>query len=310
MSHHDDTSRYSERGENAIPPKGNLLAANIRIAQGLLILLGTLLAGLFLTGIIAAPFDNWLGSGSRSALLCTSAIQAIMAFILPAWVTARILGPNPLRTLGAKQGISVACVAGVIIVYVASLPFMDQVIHWNQHIHLPESWSALEKTFRDMEELNGSVGEKMLATRSIGGLVSGVLVIGVLTGIAEEWFFRGGMQRLLTGCRINHHIAIWTTAIIFSAMHFQFFGFVPRLLMGAWFGYLVWWTGSIWASSFAHALNNSLVVFFTWLHVRGVIEDPDGWGVMIEGFPWLAVISAIVTGIIIFYGRKKLFTHG
>lgn len=308
MSQKDST--HNDLVNGGPSAKGDFLANNIRIAQGLLILLGTLLLGLFLTGIAAVPFNNLFGEGTRRALLCTSALQVILAFILPAWITARILGPHPLQRLGTIRGITWACAAGVVLVYITSVPAMDQVIHWNANLHLPEGWSSIEKTFREMEELNGSVGEKMMSTQSVGGLLSGVLVIGVLTGIAEELFFRGGMQRLLTGCRVNHHIAIWVTAFVFSAMHFQFFGFVPRLLMGAWFGYLVWWTKSVWASSFAHALNNSLVVLFTWLSMRGVVEDPDKWGVALSGFPWVAVASAIVTGLVIAYGRKKLFIHG
>lgn len=307
---HDDPTNSHPMADPDMTPRGDMLAANIRIAQGLLILLGTLLAGLFLTGIVAAPFDKIFGAGTRSALLCNSALQAVLAFMLPAWATARIIGPHPLRRIGATRGIDMACVAGVVLVYVFSLPAMDQIIHWNASMHLPEAWSDLEETFRKMEELNGSIGEKLMSSGSVWGLVSGVLVIGVLTGIAEEWYFRGGMQRLLTGCRVNHHVAIWVTAFVFSAMHFQFFGFFPRLLMGAWFGYLVWWTGSVWASSLAHALNNSLVVIFTWLQVRGVIDDPDMWGVAVGGFPWLALASAILTGLVIGLGHKRLFHHG
>ena len=68
------------------------------------------------------------------------------------------------------------------------------------------------------------------------------------------------------------HIAIWTTAIIFSAMHFQFYGFIPRVLLGAFFGYLAFWSGSLWLPIFAHALNNSLVVLSTWLVKRNAIN--------------------------------------
>lgn len=127
-----------------------------------------------------------------------------------------------------------------------------------------------------------------------------ILVIGVLTGIGEEFFFRGALQRMLVWCRVNHHVAIWTAAFIFSSLHFQFFGFVPRLLLGAFFGYMYWWSGNIWVNSFAHALNNSLVIISTWCINKGYIsEEFDMFGVSDGGIPVFAMLSAISVAVVI-----------
>lgn len=115
-------------------------------------------------------------------------------------------------------------------------------------------------------------------------------------------FFRAGLQKALTSSGLNHHLAIWTAAFIFSAVHFQFFGFVPRLLLGALFGYLYCYTGSIWIAATAHALNNSLVVLSAWLTARGVVDvrfDEIGTG---GEYGWLfALASAVLTTGFIIY---------
>jgi uncharacterized protein len=72
----------------------------------------------------------------------------------------------------------------------------------------------------------------------------------------------------------NVHAAVWLTAIVFSVIHFQFYGFLPRVLLGALLGYLVIWTGSIWASILAHFANNALAfVLYRIYHTTETPED-------------------------------------
>lgn len=277
---------------------------HFNVAQGLLLLLGTLLAGLFLTGFVAVGINVIFPAGERTAMLLSSASQAILAFLVPAVVTWRIMKPHPMTSLDADRGYTLSALLGIIIIYAASVPAMDQTVYWNEHISLPAALAGLEETMRKMEEMNAAVGETLMDTDTIGGLISGIAVVGILTGIAEEFFFRGGMQRILTHNGVNHHVAIWVTAFVFSAIHFQFFGFFPRLLMGAWFGYLIWWTRSVWASATAHALNNSMVVLTTWLSLKGILpESIREMGLATTGVPWLALTSAAVTALLIAFGR-------
>ena len=82
----------------------------------------------------------------------------------------------------------------------------------------------------------------------------------VAAGITEEFLFRGALQRIIGKWTYNHHIIIWSAAIIFSTFHMQFFGFLPRMLLGAYFGYLLYWTRNIWIPVFAHFVNNAIAV--------------------------------------------------
>lgn len=286
---------------------GDVLAHNFGIAKGLLILLGTLLCGLFITGLASQAIIACCGAGTRLSLLLTAATQCVLAFMIPSVVTMRCLGSDPLRRMCATRGATPKALLGVAAVCVAAMPALDQVIYWNEHMSFPSSMAGLEQTLREMEELNASVGRRLMDTTSFGGMFGGVMVMGVLTGISEEFFFRGGMQRILTLNGVNRHVAIWVTAFVFSAIHFQFYGFVPRLLMGAWFGYLLVWTRSVWCSAFAHALNNSVVVVATWLSLRGIVSaDVDMFGVTVGSFPWPALVSAAATAALVIL-RRKIF---
>ena len=136
--------------------------------------------------------------------------------------------------------------------------------------------------------------ELMMSDVSWRGLVLNLLVMALMTAFAEECFFRGTLQTMLkTETDKMPHLAIWVTAFIFSAIHLQFYGFFPRLLMGAWLGYLLCWTGSLWVPVVAHAFNNAMVVFSYYALDKQWI--PENFGETIgTGNTWyLAVVSAL-----------------
>ncbi|MDE6491112.1 MAG: CPBP family intramembrane metalloprotease, partial [Muribaculaceae bacterium] len=119
------------------------------------------------------------------------------------------------------------------------------------------------------EERARALTATLMGGGSVMDLIMGLLVVGVLAGVSEELFFRGALQRLLMTRPMNPHVAIWITAVIFSVFHFQFFGFFPRMLLGAFLGYAAWWSGSLWVPVVVHALNNMLVVLASWLKETG-----------------------------------------
>lgn len=271
-----------------------------KTGQRLLLLLGFFIVGLFVVQVIAMAVVPVFGEGTRNTLLCQSILQNILAFILPAWAAYRISNHSAIRDLGLCKGFTLLAVIGVFAFYLLSLPAMNQIIYWNAGMHLPASMKELEESWRKMEEINASFTETLTQGTSVWSLVSGILVMGLLTGFSEELFFRGALQGTLLRTGMRTWIAVWVTAIIFSLMHFQMFGFVPRVILGAWFGYLYVWSRSLWVPVTAHALNNTMVVIFTWLANRGVLADDfDLAGVTTEGIPWWAIRSAVLTGILL-----------
>jgi hypothetical protein len=189
---------------------------------------------------------------------------------------------------------------------------MNFIVHCNESIVLPESLNSLEVYFKSLENSSQESINLLLgfdSAASISNLIMSILIVGILTGISEELFFRGALQNLLLSNPMKAHIAIWTTAIIFSAMHFQFYGFIPRVLLGAFFGYLAFWSGSLWLPIFAHALNNSLVVLSTWLVKRNAINidiNKIGTEYTSDSLIFIAIsVIATTLGIVILYRHYK-----
>ncbi len=271
----------------------------IAICQSVLVLFGLMLCGLFITGVVGQIPIGAPDSMTRQWIVFAS--QNVIAFIIPALLTWRIcFKAKPGSVIGADFVPSCRMIVIAIAIYAVAVPALNQIVYWNQEVHLPESLHSFEQLCRDMESLAEEQTRALLASDSVAVMVMNILTIGVLTGIGEEFFFRGGLQRILSVCGVNVHVAVWVAAFVFSALHFQFFGFVPRLLLGVWFGYLYVWSGNIWVNSFAHALNNSLVIISAWLINRGVLsEDFDMWGVTPGAFPLIPLISAVVVAVLL-----------
>lgn len=277
----------------------------IEICQFLLVLTGFALCGLFVTTTLSLlPLH---GNAQQWTIF---AGQNILAFILPSLLMWKIcFKVSPLQPMEADVMPTLKMIGIALLFYFIGMPALNQIVYWNQEMKLPEFLASFEEWSRNMEKLAEEQTKGLLSTTALFPTAMNILVIGVLTGIGEEFFFRGALQRGLAWCGINSHAAIWTAAVIFSAVHFQFYGFVPRVLLGAFFGYMYWWSGSIWVNAFAHALNNSLVIISTWCINKGLLsEEFEMLGVADGGFPTAATISgvAVATIIILFYKRGVL----
>ena len=188
-----------------------------------------------------------------------------------------------------------------------AVPALNEVIHLNESIKFSPAVDAL---FSQWEEQAQAMTDVMLSTDSVGGLIAGILIIGVLTGLGEEIFFRGALQPMLTGKGVSAAGAVWIAAIVFSIMHFQPYGFIPRMLLGAFFGYLYLWSGSIWLPATAHALNNSIVVLMRWLSKRGISAPWYEETGVADGFPAVALVSLAATSAVIFVIYKYSGQYG
>lgn len=252
--------------------------------------------------ILGSILINVIGIGSVGKLRCAIVIQDIFLFILPVLLTMVIVSTIPMRITGIDRTVNYRIFIMIVFAAIVSIPAMNDIVALNEAIRFPESLHGIETVLRNSEDAAKATVERIMSGTSVADLIVSVLIMGVLTGFAEELFFRGGLQPLLCKLMRNRHFAVWATAFIFSAVHLQFFGFFPRLLMGAFFGYMVLWTGSIWASVFAHALNNSLVVINYWMLASGII-DYDVNGLIYDGSFYsimVAVISVFATALMIY----------
>lgn len=247
--------------------------------------------------------------GTNTAVLRISTVmQNLILFIAPAIITAMLITKLPADFLNLTKMPSLKCVMLTIAILFLSVPAMNFIVHCNESIVLPESLNGIEAWLKNMEQTSRDQIAILLGTPTTTNLIMSILIVGLLTGLSEELFFRGAMQNLFSTRPMNTHLSIWTTAIIFSLLHFQFYGFVPRMLLGAFFGYLAVWSGSLWLPVFAHALNNTMVVISTWLISRNTVEiDINKIGTdFTSGSYMLIAISVISTtlGLMVLYRQS------
>ena len=264
---------------------------NMRLSRRLLLLLCLMLLGVIATSILLL----FVPDGNLFAMLT---MQDILAFILPAVVAMAIIYRRPLHVMGLDRAPSWLAIAIVIVFYIISLPAMNWLVEMNKAMSLPSWMAGIEQAMRTAEDSAAEVTRQMLNINSVGQLILCVLVVGVMAGLSEEMLFRGAMLRTMQDSRLGNHAVVWITAILFSAFHMQFYGFVPRMLLGVWLGYLFVWTGSLWVPIIAHTLNNSTVVLMSYLSNKGVLPEGfgDNLGLPAAGsFPWLATCSLIAS---------------
>lgn len=221
--------------------------------------------------------------------------------VVPALYLFSIEKKNPFQLVNQKPvyGLMMLITAGIVIFFMA---INSIFIEWNANITLPESLKAFERWAREKEDMAMQITTFLTKFDSIGEFILAFVVIAILPGIGEELVFRGLLQPELHRATKNIHLAIWISAIMFSAIHMQFFGFLPRVLLGALFGYLYYWSGDLRISMFAHFINNGFSVLMMYLNQLGVVdmdlETP-------EAAPWPAVVGfAILTFVLLAYLKK------
>ena len=208
---------------------------------------------------------------------------------------------NPFQLIDQQPfyGLMMLITAGIVIFFMATNSIF---IEWNAHLTLPEFLKGFESWAREKEEFATQITTFLTKFDSTGEFILASVVIAILPGIGEELVFRGLLQPELQRATKNIHVAIWISAIMFSAIHMQFFGFVPRVLLGALFGYLFHWSGDLRIAMFAHFVNNGFSVLMMYLNQLGMaeidLETP-------EVAPWPAVVGfTILTFGLLVYLKK------
>jgi membrane protease YdiL (CAAX protease family) len=175
-------------------------------------------------------------------------------------------------------------------------------IEWNSSFNFPEFAKGFETWAREREDLAAELTQFLTKFDSVFEVALAMFVIAVLPAFGEEIVFRGIIQNQLYRATSNIHVSIWIAAFLFSAIHFQFFGFVPRLFLGALFGYLYYWSGNLWLPILAHFVNNGFSVLAMYFYQQGTLDyDLE----KTESVPTnVIVISALLTAGLLYYFYK------
>lgn len=239
----------------------------------------------------------------RSQMMVMLAIQGLVLFIASPLITARLITNKPFKYLNLTTLPTSKQIIWVTISMIVMTPALNLVVSLNESMHLPEFMSGIEAWMRATEDTAMEATQKLLSINTITSLIITILLVGLMTGVGEELTFRGVLQKLISEKWSNPHISIWITAIIFSAIHFQFFGFFPRMLLGAYFGYLLVWSKSIWLPIYAHFFNNTMAVMGAYMLNQNLsTDDFEKVGTIENGTIWAALISLILFALCV----KKL----
>lgn len=187
-------------------------------------------------------------------------ISATGTFILPALGIAWLCSEKPKQYLYFNKPPQLLPLLLAFACLLLLMPTINLVELLNRQMILPDFLAPVETWMKDKEESATRLTELFLSENDLLSLLANLLVIAATAAIGEELFFRGMLQRIIGKWSRNPHLVIWAVAIIFSAFHLQFYGFLPRMLLGAFFGYLIYWSKNIWLPIFAHFMNNALAV--------------------------------------------------
>lgn len=241
--------------------------------------------------------DHWY---LRMSLI---AVEHAFTFLIPGVFFWYVFENRSWDDFSAKSLSNVSFIWTVIVVMIIIIPVNQLIIRWNQNIHLPEFLRGIESWMRTKELEKTFLTEGFLRINSLPELLVAITVFGIIGPIGEEVFFRGVLQKKLTDWGLSPVKSIWLAAAIFSLIHFQFYGFFPRLLLGALFGYLFLWSGNIWVPILAHIINNSLFVLTsfaqqTWPFLKSHFSTfSDRW-------IW-STLSLLTATLILFFFRLK-----
>ena len=242
------------------------------LLQGISIALVPFLFQVSMEDLMSLVAGNYDIPNGRMALLFTQGVGSGLGFWAATWIVVRFLEKADLNWTKQLSRVNGKNMALVTAMTVGGMLFNGLLMYWNSHLVLPEFLSGVEQWMRDMETQLMELTQFLTDFQSIPELLTGILVIGIFAGVGEELFFRGLIQPKMQGYFRSPHWGIWVTAFIFSAIHAQFFGFLPRVFLGALFGYLYHYTGSLFYPILGHILNNALTLLLVYSANQGFID--------------------------------------
>ncbi len=257
-----------------------MLVVLVLLSLGGVLVIGNILA--FITAIIMTGSLNQVMEvitnpsdfpDQRATVLMMQGMASFGGFIItPLIFYYLIVKGNIIRDF-IKLPSNIISTLIITIVMVFSFMVVNTVfIEWNANIQLPESLGGFEQWATNLEESMADLTKYLTEFETPGYFILSVIIIAVIPGIGEELLFRGFLQNIFRKLIKNDHVAVWLAAFFFSFIHFQFYGFVPRLLLGALFGYLYLWSGNLLVPMVAHFLNNFVSLFSLYIYQKGLTD--------------------------------------
>ena len=276
-----------------------IVALLIILVIGALIFYLLILAGslIFQTdpGVLEDPFiEN--GVNKAGFIRYSLMAQEISFFIVPAVIILMKLNPGYKTCIMDGKTLKLNDAILVIILAFCAFPVTGLAGQLNSGMVLPDWLSGAGEWIRDKEDYADNLLELIMTADTFMGLWLNIILIAALPAISEELIFRGVFQKIFQNLFRSGHLSVWFTSFIFSAIHLQFFGFLPRFILGLIFGYLFLWSRNLWLPVIAHFINNAVPVAGVYLKGWEAVNSPPAGSI---GKQITVVIFSAVVGILI-----------
>lgn len=243
----------------------------------------------------------------RLPLFIVQGATAFTAFVLAPILYLRFIAGITLSALFNIKHKLLIPLTFTVFITISFIAVNAVFIEWNANLQFPEYLQGFEQWARNAEDSAQELTMFLLNFQSPAYFVLAIVVVALLPALGEELVFRGLIQNQLRTLTGNAHLAIWLAAILFSAIHMQFFGFVPRLLLGALFGYLYYWSGSLWMPVVGHFVNNGLTLLLIYAGQREWIEYDMN---EVAPLSWTNILPlALIFVILMYYFYRHLNTQ-
>ena len=232
-------------------------------------------------------------------------IQSIGFFIIPPFLMVYLAyrEGNSFLQLNVKPPVISSLL--IIILIFSAIPLINWLGYWNERLTLPSSMAVIEEWMKNSEKQLGELSKVLLKADSPSVLMLNIFMIALLPAIGEELLFRGLIQKMFGQWTKNIHVAIIISAVLFSAMHGQFYGFFPRMVLGVLFGYLLIWSGSLWVPIIGHFINNATAVIVNYIIQNYKINIPiDSIGTR-QGDVLILILSVVISLSLIYLLYKQ-----
>jgi len=279
------------------------------------LLFSTLIGILALVPLFGSGVIGLLSAPDFTSVSVVNAMKAIQilnmagGLLLPAAIYLWLCSSETKSKGGFLKSINYLPIIFSAILMVFAQPLIGLISELNSYLKLPEGLSFIENWMKNAETQGEMITEAFLSTTTTGGLLVNIFMVAILPAFAEELLFRGALAGLFKDWTKNIHLAVFLSSFIFAAIHLQFYGFLPRFLLGMALGYLFFWSGSLWLPIAAHFTNNFLSVIVEFLFRKGVIStNAENFGV--DNAAWLTAISILgVTAVLYFIYNMTLKPH-
>jgi membrane protease YdiL (CAAX protease family) len=278
----------------------------------IMVWLGCIFVMFSVTALVIALVTQGKPLSDINTLKWMQFLQTIALFLLPSLMLAYLCAQAPVSWLQLDRKVDRKVFLWAVGIMLVALPAINLLADINQQMVLPTWLSGVEEWMKSKEAEAEWLTKQFMSATTIGGLLVNLFLMAVLPAVSEEITFRGVLQQLFQGSKVSmiqgskvSHLAIWCTAIIFSAIHMQFYGFIPRMLLGALFGYMLVWTGSLWVPMLMHFVNNGMAVLLYYIANRAAWDMDKVDAVGTGNTLWLGVVSLVLTIVGIYMFRRS-----